>query len=253
MRRFSGIAIVGLIVLLLAACTTDPAERNNAANWYTAQGDYQAAVQAYTAAQVADPNNPLLYFNSAEAFARDAQLSNAIAALQQAVNRGDETLIADAYYNLGNLYFEQNFFPQAISAYRQVLLLEENNDAARFNLELANANLISPTPTAMEMRTEPEDQQADPSMTPTPDPGGQDEPPTPTPPPENPVGEERTGLAEAGEIGDDPRESEIEMQGPILVEDAKRVLDPVQFEQDSIGGLPDPLVTPGTPTSGKDW
>lgn len=247
------VLLIGLCVAL-AACGTNPAERNNAGNWLSTQGDYAQAVRAYEAAQVADPDNALLYFNSAQALARDAQIEAANAALQQAIQRGDEALVADAYYNLGNLYFEQGAFALAVNAYQQVLLLRPEDNAARFNLELALANLERPTPTAQQMQSEPDEQQANPSATPSPNPGGRDQPPpTPSPPPDAPDGPEREDLAEGGEPGDDPRTTPLPMQGNLSVEAAEQVLLPIQFEQDSIGGLPDPLVTPGTPTSGKDW
>src|SRR5688572_19151867 len=84
--------------LILAGCGVNAAERNNAANWYTAQGQYGDAVSAYQAAQVVEPDNPQLYFNAAEALARDGDLEAAQETLAQAMQRGDNTMKAQAFY-----------------------------------------------------------------------------------------------------------------------------------------------------------
>ena len=51
--------------LALWACTTNPAERNNAGNSLYDQGDYNAAWNAYQAAQVSAPDAPEAYYNAA--------------------------------------------------------------------------------------------------------------------------------------------------------------------------------------------
>src|SRR5688572_27079954 len=186
--------------LMLAGCGVNAAERNNAANWYTAQGQYQDAVSAYQAAQVAEPDNPQLYFNAAEALARDGDLEAAMQTLQQAMERGDDTLKAQALYNLGGIFIDQDMYQEAVDAYRQVLLIQPDYAEARHNLEVAMLYLTRPTPTALEQKIQPDQQNADTSATPTPATAALEQPtPTPTPPPQGiPEGPTPSG----GEVGE---------------------------------------------------
>lgn len=247
----------GVILLLcLVGCSTHPAERNNAGNEYAAQGNFSAAVSAYQAALVAEPENALLYFNVANAYARSGDVDSAVTAYQQAIQRGDAALSALAYYNLGNLYFQQQQYIAAVDSYQQSLMLMPNREDTRFNLELALLYIEQPTPTPFEQKTEPDTQQANPSMTPTPNPGALDEPtPTPTPPaaglpegtPDAGINGTQEGDTNASPV---PRNSESEL----TVEDARRILDPIDIEEPGVGGgLPESMITPATPASGRDW
>lgn len=243
-------------ILVLAACGVNPAERNNAGNWYTRQGDYDSAVSAYQSAQVVEPDNPLFYFNAAAALAGSGNVEGAAAALQQAIQRGDNAMKVKAFYNLGNLYFEQEMYVEAVSAYQQALLLDPNYADARHNLEVALLFVERPTPTALEQKTRPEQQQADASATPTPNPAAQSQPsPTPTPPPQGiPEGPTPAagsiGQQETGENKGTPRPNP---EGDFTAEEAKKILDQVKQDQPGIGGMPDYQITPATPPSGKDW
>jgi tetratricopeptide (TPR) repeat protein len=250
--------IFGVITIIgLAACGTNPAERNNAGNNLVVQGSYPAAVSAYQAALVADPENAQLYFNVANAYARAGDTDAAITAYQQAIQRGDTQLGALAHYNLGNLFFEQQRYTEAVAAYQQSLLLMPNREDTRFNLELALLYIERPSPTPFEQKTEPDTQQANPSVTPTPNPGALNEPtPTPTPPGAGlPEGSTPDGGMAGTQEGDFsaspvPRNSENDL----TVEDARRILDPIDIEEPGIGGgMPESLVTPATPASGRDW
>ena len=51
------------------------------------------------------------------------------------VAEGD--LVEDVYFNLGNAYFREGRFDDAIGAYREVLLLDPDDLDAKVNLELA--------------------------------------------------------------------------------------------------------------------
>lgn len=255
MRRFGMLG--GLLLLALAACSPHPAERNNAGNRLAEQGNYPSAVNAYQAALVADPDNAQLYFNIAHAYARAGDTEAAITAYQQAIQRGDSQLAALAYYNLGNLFFEQQQFNEAVAAYQQSLLLLPERQDTRFNLELALLYVEKPAPTPFEQKTEPDTQQANPSVTPTPNPGALSEPtPTPTPPGAGlPEGSTPDGGMAGTQEGDFsaspvPRNSE----NNLTVEDARRILDPIDIEAPGVGGgMPESMITPATPPSGRDW
>ncbi|NJL54625.1 tetratricopeptide repeat protein [bacterium] len=164
--------LLWIMVLLLAGCAVNTAERNNAGNAALARGAYDTALRAYRAAQVESPDRPEPYYNAAAALLGLAEFEQAIAALEQALSIADSFLAVRAYYNLGNIFFEQREFGAAIAAYREALLIDPDYGPARYNLELALLRFVPATPTALEQQTNPDMGQTDPETTPTDQPGG---------------------------------------------------------------------------------
>jgi tetratricopeptide (TPR) repeat protein len=263
MSRFY--AVCAGLLCLLTACGVNPAARNNAGNTYVAQNEYDRALSAYRDAQTAEPDNPVFAYNSAAALSATGRIDDAQAALQEAIATGDTALAATAYYNLGNLHLETENYAAAVAAYRESLLLNPDNDDARYNLELATWLLNQVTPTAIEMQTDPDDRQANPSVTPTPNPAGDPSQPTPSPtptptppgdiPPPGPSpayeGTEEEGAEDNGTPTPGPDRENAEED----IENAEEVMEFVESEQEN---LPDyrQQATPGaepTIVLDRDW
>ena len=246
-----------VLLILLSSCTVDPAERNNTGNRLSANAEYEAAVLAYQAAQVAQPENAIIYFNSAGALAGANRIADAEAALQLVIAGEDEELLADAWYNLGNIYFEVDNIDSAIAAYREALLVDPNHNNARYNLELANTIDIEPSPTAIEMQSELDQENIDEQATPTPNPAGQENlPPSPTPrdviPPPGPS-PENIGEEESGEQSPNPSTPDPVPDGEMDVEDAADMLEPIETNQERISTFRDNYNETGEQGSGRDW
>lgn len=248
--------LLTITCLILSACGVNAAERNNTANQLSEQGNYEEALKAYQAALVEEPDNALIYLNISEALARTGSTQASADALAQAVQVGDGAVDAAAYYNLGNLYFEQERYSEAVEAYKLSLLLNANQDDTRFNLELALARSNQATPTPAEMRTEPDQQQAD--ATPTPNPAGMS-PPTPTPPPpQDPAPPGPSPVMPEEEDSNEPTDRQDmpvmpEQRGTLTVEQAERILDAIELDQEAFGNLIFEEVPESTPPAGKDW
>ena len=246
-----------LLSFVMTACGVNSAERNNAGNWYVEQDNYDAAVIAFQAAQVVEPDNPIPYFNIAQAYSETSQIEDAASSLEQAILRGDDMMKAQAYYNLGNMYFEAALFEEAIEAYKETLILRPDDSHARYNLELAQSLLILATPTADEMQTEPNEGQVDTSATPTDLPIG-DSGPTPTPPPlmappgATPEYEEGFDGTEIAPTPGPARPSE-RSDPAMTIEDAQRILDPIVQDQKKLDDFTETTATPGLPPPGKNW
>lgn len=150
MQRKISIGLFVLYALVTSGCAVNPAERIGEGNSQFNQADYDAALLAYQAAQVALPDDPVGYFNAAGAYARLGDIENALQAYQQALKTGDVDLSIQAYFNMGNLFFEAERYSEAVQAYQQVLLRRSDDEDARHNLELALKALTDfpPTPTA---------------------------------------------------------------------------------------------------------
>ncbi len=244
-------------ILILTSCTVSPVERNNTGNQLTNEGEFEAAIAAYQSAQVIDPDNPVYYFNSAPALLSTGRIFEAESALQLVIESGDEALIADAWYNLGNIYLDAGDTDGAVTAYREALLINPAHDDARYNLELANSFEISPTPTAIEMQSELDEENVDEQATPTPNPAGEINP-TPSPTPrdvEPPPGEtpENIGDEETGERSPNPSTPDPIPEGTMDVEDAAEMLEPIEANQERISTFRDNYNETGEQGSGKDW
>lgn len=246
------VAVVVMSLWMLAGCGVNPAERNNAGNNAFGSGNYDAALRAYQAAQVESPNRAEPYYNAASALLAIAEYDSAIAALEQALRHADDDFVARAYYNLGNILFEERRFGEAIQAYQNALLINPDDADARYNLELALLRYVPPTPTAIEQQTNPELGQTDPEATPTNEPGGFDGP-TPTPPPAAPPDPSETPVTgDEGELGADARTPIPRDDGAMTIEQAARILDSVEQNQEALREYLEDVAESGLPVE-EDW
>lgn len=262
LRILSGIILLVVIIVAgVRSCSSVYEERNNAGIDYTNSAEYPLAIAAYEEAIVLDPNSPIAYFNSSNAYYRGTSLQQAVDALEQAVVRGDETMQAQAWYNLGNLYFMEEFCEEALAAYRSALAIDPTYEDARFNLELVSGCIPTPTPTPQEMQVELTEESVNPSVTPTPVPSGEELPtPTPTPPEEIPPPDEDaepTPLTdEEGDAIDEPQPTvEPNEFEDIDVEDALDLLEPVKANQENLSTFRTDYNLQPTPDANniKDW
>jgi Ca-activated chloride channel family protein len=209
------VPLLALLLMGLAGCDVNPAERIGAGGDLYQRGDYLGAVEAFQSAQAASPDRPEAYYNAASALARSGQLRRAVAALEQAIAFADDELAAKAYYNLGNVYFEMSRFAEAISAYQDALRLNPEDQDARYNLELALRRAAPP-----------------PAMTPTTE--------APAPPSDAPPPTETAPVPTPQPVG------------TLTVEDAEQLLDAIQSKQQTLGEYLRWL-TPQPQQAEKDW
>jgi Ca-activated chloride channel family protein len=127
----------GLLVIALSACTSDLARHNAAGNERFAEGEYGEALDRYRLAQVDAPDEPVPYYNAANAHNREGSLEETLAQTQQALKTAPPILAAQAWYNLGNAFFDAQEWAQAVSAYQESLRLAPDDADAKHNLELA--------------------------------------------------------------------------------------------------------------------
>ena len=68
------------------------------------------------------------------------EYDDAIAGYNEILNSNKAS--AEVYYNLGNAYYKNNQFTQAILNYERAKLLAPNDEDIQFNLELANQHVV---------------------------------------------------------------------------------------------------------------
>lgn len=243
-----------ILLFVLVSCGS-PAEQNNHGNALTNGGNYSDALIAYSSAQVGEPDNPIVYLNAAKAYFEQGDLNIAIDVLEQAILRGDDDIKAQAYYNMGNFYFLSQQPEDAITAYRESLLINPNDQNTRHNLELAMSYSVTPTPIDDEMKTEPEESQVDISATPTNQPLDQSQE-SPTPTPEQIVFDERTpeGGLEGDHFGNQGPSTPQPGETPTLSkEEAGDILDPIREAESVYSQFSDEVSTPTNSEEQKSW
>ena len=167
MKRFFLILPCLLTIWVLTSCGNDEPnastkkERNLIVegNQFYTDGKYTEAEAAYRKALTENPNSEMALFNLASALLRQApeaqknapqaqtdstqnqmseQLSAALEILQNLAENSPTSVIAGAAaYDLGNIAYRQQNYPQAIECYKQALRKLPKNEDARYNLRMA--------------------------------------------------------------------------------------------------------------------
>lgn len=135
--RFKYALVLLLSLFLLSACVPDVIKQNEAGNAHFEDEAYTEALDAYRLAQVAEPDLSEPYYNAANAYNRQGLAEGALAQTQQALKNATPELAAQAWYNLGNAYFDAQQWQTAIEAYKESLRLTSSDVDAKYNLELA--------------------------------------------------------------------------------------------------------------------
>jgi Ca-activated chloride channel family protein len=252
-RILSVLAILSMLGFL-AGCEANSAERNNTGNDQVARAEYEAAVRSYQVAQALEPDAPVPYYNAGIALSVAGDYETAALALEEALEKADDALIKEAYYNLGIVYFSDSRFFEAVDAFREALLIDPNDAEVRYNYELALLYAIEPTPENQQQQSQPEESESDESVTPTPQPGAFDGP-TPTPPPqESPPDASQTPAGGTGDFfTDEPSTLVPQEQGRFTREEAERLLDLLEQDQQALSAYLEQVGDPSGDPVENDW
>lgn len=171
MKSFFFIIFAWLFVACLSSCGNEDkdlstkSERNAIVegNQYFHDGKFSDAEAAYKKALTDNPNSQMAAFNLATTFLRQApelkndsfpnpqqqggdgkepqlsqQLNSAIEILQNlAQNSPNPAIVSLAAYDLGNIAYRQQNYPQAIECYKEALRKQPKFNDARYNLRMA--------------------------------------------------------------------------------------------------------------------
>ena len=127
------------LALLATACSPSAAEKHNKKgnDAYTQQA-YEEALAAYQTAQIEEPELAEPYYNAANALYRQGVYDAALEQLQIALSFADEESLAqNSFFNLGNSSYNAQDLGTAVAAYTESLLLNPDDQDAKYNLELA--------------------------------------------------------------------------------------------------------------------
>ena len=124
--------------LLLAACSPSAEKLNNQGNEAFAEQEYLVALHEYQSAQVESPELAEPYYNAANALYREGAYVEALEQMQLTLQYlEDETLAEKSIYNLGNTFYNTQELEPAVDSYIRALMLDPDDQDAKYNLELA--------------------------------------------------------------------------------------------------------------------
>ena len=124
--------------LLVTACAPSAEKLNNEGNDAFAKEAYLEALADYQSAQIESPDLAEPYYNAANALYREGAYPEALAQIQQALQfAAGNALAQNSFYNMGNSSFNSQDWQAAVDAYREALLLNPDDQEAKYNLELA--------------------------------------------------------------------------------------------------------------------
>jgi tetratricopeptide (TPR) repeat protein len=124
--------------LLATACAPSAEKLNNQGNDDFAREAYLEALADYQSAQIDSPEMAEPYYNAASALYREGAYPEALAQIQQALQyAASDTLAQNSFYNLGNTSYSSQEWQAAVDAYTEALLLNPDDQEAKYNLELA--------------------------------------------------------------------------------------------------------------------
>lgn len=101
------------------------------------EAEYAAALDHWTSAQTADPNDRTLDYNIGHAHYRLGDFAAAEASFRAASTSPDRDLAADAWFNVGNSLVQTGKYLDAIAAYDTTLEIHPDDEDALLNRDIA--------------------------------------------------------------------------------------------------------------------
>src|SRR5262249_1967162 len=102
-------------------------------------GKSEEALSHYEKAVAKLPGDPGAHFDRGAALYGLSRFEEAGQEFLRATQAPDPALKASAFFNLGNAFFKKDKFKEAVEAYKRTLALRPDDQAAKWNLELALA------------------------------------------------------------------------------------------------------------------
>lgn len=158
-KQLLSVFLFGLLLIYgffvpLAVSAAPVAKKINDANKLYFQGEYDQALELYNEALVKARNLELLNFNTAAAYYKKEDYEKAKELFAKALTARDKSLESKAAFNIGNCLFRQSqlkqkddlkhsvdYLNEALSYYQRSIELDDKDEDAKFNYELADRKL----------------------------------------------------------------------------------------------------------------
>ncbi len=104
---------------------------------YYKNGEYDKATENYRQAGIMKPDKALPNFGKGAALFRSNDFEGAGKEYSIAIDKGDDKIKADAYYNIGNTSYKSERYEDAIKSYINALKINPGDEDYKHNLEMA--------------------------------------------------------------------------------------------------------------------
>lgn len=139
-RLYSYVFILALAVLV-TACGSSAERRIEEGNQAFQDEAYLVALQAYKDAEAQSPDLAEPHYNAANALYKEGAYADASSELFSALDLVEHTDLEEhGLFNLGNSAYNMDDWEAAVTAYTEALLLNPEDQDAKYNLELAQLN-----------------------------------------------------------------------------------------------------------------
>ena len=136
-RLYSYVFIL-ILTLFLTACGSSTERRIEEGNQAFQDEAYLVALQAYKEAEAQSPDLAEPHYNAANALYKEGAFADATSELSSALDLVEHADLEEhGLFNLGNTAFNLDDWEAAIAAYTEALLLDPEDQDAKYNLELA--------------------------------------------------------------------------------------------------------------------
>jgi len=146
--RLALVPAVAALSLLLGACATAAHDANSEGLRAYRSGDFATAAERFAEARAAEPGNARIDLNLAEALTQAGRYEEAGIAARRVLGSRDAVLRGQAQGLIGHQRFALLDLPGALAAFRQALIENARDDAARHDYEvvlrLLNPDLPAP-------------------------------------------------------------------------------------------------------------
>ncbi len=122
-------------------------------------GQYQGSVRAYLLSLRQHPDQrAYVRFNLAQAYLRMDSLGQALLLLEQINEPNDPALMSLAANNAAVIRLRQGRYPESLEGFRRALVLDDENEIARYNFELVSKRMQPPPSDSIPPGTPPPDE-----------------------------------------------------------------------------------------------
>jgi tetratricopeptide (TPR) repeat protein len=107
----------------------------NSGNSLYKQNQYDESLDKYREAQIASPDNPIVYYNIGDALHKTGKYDESNSEYSKVLGSKNKLLRSKAYYNMGNNAFAQDKRDEALDYYKKCLELNPRDMDAKYNIE----------------------------------------------------------------------------------------------------------------------
>ena len=133
-------------------------------NTHYETGEHEEALESYLEAERVDSTHSVPQFNAGDALFRLGKFPEGARKFLNSAASPTDSIAAMSYYNLGNSMFKGGDLERAAEAYKRSLLIDPDDEDAKYNLELAMKRMEEQEQESQQEQDEkeqPEDKQDD--------------------------------------------------------------------------------------------